>query len=98
MAEAHPHDSLSPYAASKAMVEQILADFDMAYGLKSVTFRYFNASGADPSGNLGEDHDPESHLIPLASLTALNKRKSLSIFGTDYPHARWHGNLGLHSR
>ena len=84
MTENHPHAPLSPYAASKDMIERILADFDRAYGLKSVAFRYFNASGADPSGNLGEDHDPETHLIPLALLTALGKRKSLYIFGTDY--------------
>ena len=84
MTENHPHDPLSPYAASKDMVEQILSDFDRAYGLRSVAFRYFNASGADPSGNLGEDHNPETHLIPLALLTALGKRESLSIFGTDY--------------
>ena len=84
MTENHPHHPLSPYAASKEMVEQILRDFDRAYGLKSVAFRYFNASGADPSGLLGEDHQPETHLIPLALLTALKKRDSLSIFGTDY--------------
>ncbi|MGK7948600.1 MAG: UDP-glucose 4-epimerase GalE [Xenococcaceae cyanobacterium] len=84
MTENHPHNPLSPYAASKDMVEQILADFDRAYGLKSVAFRYFNASGADPSGKLGEDHDPETHLIPLALLTALGKRETLYIFGTDY--------------
>lgn len=84
MSEDHPHNPLSPYAASKEMVEEILADFDRAYGLKSVIFRYFNASGADPSGGLGEDHQPETHLIPLALLTALGRRKALSIFGTDY--------------
>lgn len=84
MTEDHPHDPLSPYAASKDMVERILTDFDRAYGLKSVAFRYFNASGADPSGNLGEDHNPETHLIPLALLTALRKRETLYIFGTDY--------------
>ncbi|MBF2022155.1 MAG: UDP-glucose 4-epimerase GalE [Hydrococcus sp. C42_A2020_068] len=84
MTENHPRDPLSPYAASKEMIERILADFDGAYGLKSVAFRYFNASGADPSGLLGEDHNPETHLIPLALLTALGKRQSLSIFGTDY--------------
>ncbi len=84
MTENHPQDPLSPYAASKAMVEQILRDFDRAYNLKSVAFRYFNASGADPKGRLGEDHHPETHLIPLALLTALKHRKSLSIFGTDY--------------
>lgn len=84
MTENHPHDPLSPYAASKDMVERILADFDPAFGLKSVAFRYFNASGAEPSGELGEDHNPETHLIPLALLTALGKRKQLNIFGTDY--------------
>jgi UDP-glucose 4-epimerase len=84
MTETHPHDPLSPYAASKDMVERILADFDPAFGLKSVAFRYFNASGAEPSGKLGEDHDPETHLIPLALLTALGKRQQLYIFGTDY--------------
>jgi UDP-glucose 4-epimerase len=84
MTEAHPYAPLSPYAASKRMVEQMLADFDGAYGLKSVTFRYFNASGANPQGLLGEDHHPETHLIPLALLTALKQREFLSIFGTDY--------------
>ena len=84
MTENHPHNPLSPYAASKDMVEQILRDFDTAFGLKSVAFRYFNACGADPSGRLGEDHFPETHLIPLALLTALKKRQSLYIFGTDY--------------
>ncbi|GBF82426.1 UDP-glucose 4-epimerase GalE [Aphanothece sacrum] len=84
MTETHPNNPLSPYAASKYMVEQMLKDFDQAYGLKSVTFRYFNASGADPNGQLGEDHTPETHLIPLALLTALKKREFLSIFGTDY--------------
>ena len=84
MTENHPHDPLSPYAASKYMVERIIADFDTAFGLKSVAFRYFNASGADPNGLLGEDHYPETHLIPLALLTALGKREHLYIFGTDY--------------
>jgi UDP-glucose 4-epimerase len=70
---------------SKLMVEQILDDFDQAYDLKSVRFRYFNACGADPEGRLGEDHSPETHLIPLVLLTALGKRDSISIFGTDYP-------------
>lgn len=84
MTENHPIGPLSPYAASKRMVEQMLGDFDEAYGLKSVIFRYFNASGAEPSGLLGEDHDPETHLIPLALLTTLKKREFLSIFGTDY--------------
>ena len=84
MTENHPQDPLSPYAVSKAMIEQILQDFDRAYNLKSVAFRYFNASGANPQGRLGEDHNPETHLIPLALLTALKIKSSLSIFGTDY--------------
>jgi UDP-glucose 4-epimerase len=66
------------------MVEHMLKDFDAAYDLKAVAFRYFNAAGADPHGRLGEDHQPETHLIPLVLLTALGKRPSISIFGTDY--------------
>ncbi|MGF1485892.1 MAG: UDP-glucose 4-epimerase GalE [Prochloraceae cyanobacterium] len=85
MDELHPHDPLSAYASSKEMVEKILADFDRAYQFKSVSFRYFNASGADESGNLGEDRDRETHLIPLILLTALQKRECIYIFGTDYP-------------
>jgi UDP-glucose 4-epimerase len=83
--ENHPQTPISPYGMTKLMVEQILTDFDKAYGLKSVCFRYFNAAGADPGGRLGEDHQPETHLIPLVLLTALGKRQSISIFGTDYP-------------
>ncbi len=85
LVENHPQDPISPYAASKQVVERILADFDTAYGLKSVAFRYFNAAGAEPNGLLGEDHSPETHLIPLVLLAALGKRESVSIFGTDYP-------------
>lgn len=85
MTEEHPQDPMSPYAASKWMVERMLADFEQAYDLKSVAFRYFNASGANPEGLLGEDHNPETHLIPLVLLTALGKRESISIFGNDYP-------------
>ncbi|MBD2292093.1 UDP-glucose 4-epimerase GalE [Anabaena sphaerica FACHB-251] len=83
--EDHPQNPINPYGATKLMVERILSDFDVAYGLKSVRFRYFNAAGADPSGLLGEDHNPETHLIPLVLQTALGKRESISIFGTDYP-------------
>ena len=83
--EEHPQNPINPYGSSKLMVEKILADFEGAYGLKSVIFRYFNAAGADPSGELGEDHNPETHLIPLVLLAALGKRESVSIFGTDYP-------------
>ena len=83
--EDHPQNPINPYGASKLMVERILKDFDPAYDFKSVYFRYFNAAGADPDGLLGEDHNPETHLIPLVLQTALGKRESISIFGTDYP-------------
>lgn len=83
--EDHPQSPINPYGATKLMVERILADFDTAYGLKSVCFRYFNAAGADPAGQLGEDHQPETHLIPLVLQTALGLRESVAVFGTDYP-------------
>jgi len=82
--EDHPQTPINPYGATKLMVERILADFDVAYNLKSVCFRYFNAAGADPHGRLGEDHSPETHLIPLVLFTALGQRESISIFGCDY--------------
>lgn len=85
ISETHPQAPINPYGMSKLMVEKILADFDSAYGLKSICLRYFNAAGADPSGQLGEDHSPETHLIPLVLLTALGQRDHISIFGTDYP-------------
>ena len=83
--EDHPQNPINPYGATKLMVERILTDFDVAYNFKSVRFRYFNAAGANPQGLLGEDHDPETHLIPLVLQTALGKREAISIFGTDYP-------------
>lgn len=82
--EDHPQNPINPYGATKLMVERILSDFDHAYDLRSVRFRYFNAAGADPQGRLGEDHAPETHLIPLVLLAALGQRESISIFGTDY--------------
>jgi UDP-glucose 4-epimerase len=83
--ETHSQSPINPYGMTKLMVEKMLADFDIAYGLKSICLRYFNAAGADPSGLLGEDHSPETHLIPLVLLTVLGKREFISIFGTDYP-------------
>lgn len=80
-AEQHP---ISPYGHSKRMVEQMLTDFEHAYGLRSVTFRYFNAAGADPRGRIGERHEPETHLIPLVLQAALGKLNSITVFGTDY--------------
>jgi UDP-glucose 4-epimerase len=83
--EDHPLRPISPYGRTKLMVEQILEDFREAYGLESVCLRYFNAAGADPDGELGEDHDPETHLIPLVLQTALGQRPRIDIFGDDYP-------------
>jgi UDP-glucose 4-epimerase len=85
IAEDHPFSPLSPYAWSKRMIEQILADCDRAYGLKHVCLRYFNAAGADPDGEIGERHQPETHLIPLILQAALGLRDTITIFGTDYP-------------
>ncbi len=85
MTEDHPQDPINPYATTKWVVERMLADFDQAYDVRSIVFRFFNASGANPQGLLGEDHTPETHLIPLVLLTALGKRESISILGTDYP-------------
>ena len=82
--EAHPQQPINPYGKTKLMVEQILEDFETAYGIRSICLRYFNAAGADPETELGEDHDPETHLIPLAIQTALGQRE-LCIFGDDYP-------------
>ncbi|MBW2109419.1 MAG: UDP-glucose 4-epimerase GalE [Deltaproteobacteria bacterium] len=83
--EDHPLNPINPYGRTKLMVEQILADFRRAYGLESVCLRYFNAAGADPDGELGEDHDPETHLIPLVLQTALGQRPHIDVFGDDYP-------------
>lgn len=84
IAESHPQNPINPYGASKVMVERILHDYSVAYGLKYVALRYFNAAGADESGEIGEDHNPETHLIPLVLDAALGKRKHISIYGTDY--------------
>jgi len=83
--EKHTKNPINPYGRTKLMVEQILQDYDTAYGLKSTCLRYFNAAGADPDGELGERHDPESHLIPLILQAASGRREDISVFGRDYP-------------
>ncbi len=82
--EKHPHQPINPYGRTKLMVEQILRDYDDAYGLKSTCLRYFNAAGADPEGELGERHQPESHLIPLILQAASGRREDIKVFGRDY--------------
>lgn len=82
--ERHSQQPINPYGRTKLMVEQTLADYDRAYSFKSVCLRYFNAAGADPEGQLGERHDPETHLIPLVLQVASGRRPSISVFGRDY--------------
>ncbi len=84
MDETHPQHPLNPYGRSKLMIEQALADYDRYCGFRSVCLRYFNAAGADPEGRIGEDHDPETHAIPLAIAAAMGLRQGFSLFGTDY--------------
>ena len=83
--ESDPIAPINPYGRSKAMVEAILGDYRTAYGLRSIALRYFNASGADPDGETGELHDPETHLIPLALAACDATGPALRIFGNDYP-------------
>ncbi len=85
ISEDHPQQPINPYGASKLMIERMLKDFDRAYGFRHVTLRYFNAAGADREGDVGENHDPETHLIPLVMQTALGRRSHVEIYGTDYP-------------
>ncbi len=82
--EAHALLPTNPYGRSKLMIERILDDFEGAFGLRHVALRYFNAAGADPDGELGESHEPETHLIPLALQSALGEGSGLDIYGTDY--------------
>lgn len=82
--EATPQVPINPYGASKLMIERMLTDFEVAHGLRSICLRYFNAAGADPDGEIGEDHEPETHLIPLAIRPAQLGEPALAIFGTDY--------------
>jgi UDP-glucose 4-epimerase len=83
--EQHPQRPINPYGRSKQMVEEMLADYDQAYGLRYVCLRYFTAAGDDPDGELGERHDPESHLIPLVLQAASGRRDHIAVFGNDYP-------------
>jgi UDP-glucose 4-epimerase len=83
--ESHPKKPINPYGRSKLIVEELLADYEQAYGLRSVCLRYFNAAGAHPDGSLGERHLPETHLIPLAIQAALGANPELTVYGADYP-------------
>ncbi|MBN2866559.1 MAG: UDP-glucose 4-epimerase GalE [Thiotrichales bacterium] len=82
--EAHPQNPINPYGSSKLMIERILKDYADAYDLNSVSLRYFNACGADPEGEIGECHDPETHLIPLILQAASGRRDAITVFGRDY--------------
>jgi UDP-arabinose 4-epimerase len=83
--EDHPRKPINAYGWSKRMIEQILQDFDYAYDTRSVSLRYFNAAGADPDGEIGEVHTPETHLIPLVIEATSGRRPYVEIYGTDYP-------------
>lgn len=84
ISESHPINPINIYGKSKYMIEEILQDYSKAYGLQATCFRYFNAAGADPSGEIGEHHDPETHLIPNIIESALSEL-NLNIYGDDYP-------------
>ena len=83
--ETTPTEPINPYGASKLMIERILTDYETSYGLKVVVFRYFNAAGASPDGDIGEAHDPEPHLIPRALMAVTGNLPTVEILGTDYP-------------
>lgn len=82
--EYHLQAPINPYGRSKLMVEQLLSDYDRSYGLRSVCLRYFNAAGADPEGQIGERHDPETHLIPLLLRVASGRNSHITVYGYDY--------------
>src|SRR5260221_433783 len=83
--EDEPQRPINPYGFGKLVIERALADYARAYGLAYAALRYFNAAGASSEGDLGEDHDPETHLIPIVLEVALGKRPSVTVFGGDYP-------------
>src|SRR5947209_15663988 len=83
--EDEPQEPINPYGNTKLAVERALADYAAAYGWGYAALRYFNAAGASPEGDVGEDHDPETHLIPLVLQVALGQRPHVRVFGTDYP-------------
>ena len=85
MTESHVQAPINPYGMSKLMLERILTDCRKAFGLRSVFLRYFNASGCSEDGKIGEDHDPETHLIPLALMAVRGEVEQLTVFGNDYP-------------
>jgi UDP-arabinose 4-epimerase len=87
LAEGDAQRPINPYGYTKVVVERMLRDVEAAHGIRHVALRYFNAAGADPDGELGELHEPETHLIPLALLAAMSRRPSIKIFGNDYPTA-----------
>ncbi|MFC1721659.1 UDP-glucose 4-epimerase GalE [Patescibacteria group bacterium] len=80
-----PQQPTNPYGQTKLIIENVLADYDKAYGLQYIALRYFNVAGADPDGEVGEDHRPETHLIPIILEVAAGKRDHLELYGTDYP-------------
>ncbi len=82
--ENHPQKPINVYGRTKLVMEGILKDYDRAYGIKHIALRYFNASGADNEANIGESHDPETHIIPLVLQVAAGKRESIKVFGNDY--------------
>lgn len=85
ISEDTPQNPINPYGFTKLVVERALADYSHAYGFGVAALRYFNASGAAPDGSIGEDHDPENHLIPIVLQVALGQRESVAVFGKDYP-------------
>jgi UDP-glucose 4-epimerase len=84
MPDTHPQDPISPYGKTKLHMEHMMQDYGHAYGMRTAALRYFNAAGAAPDGVLGEDHDPETHLIPLVLQVALGQREKIFVFGDDY--------------